>query len=228
MEVDQSPATAAAASRESATAAYKRGAYAEAVTLYTSALAALGSSDALTSSALLANRAAAHLMLKRHSLASEDCATALALDPTNVKAMMRKASTDLALGDAESAIALYANVLSADPTNAAAKKERAVAQTAWKRLSEARGAATAGDLDRVLLLTGQLAESCPTANEVKMLRSSALLGLSRFDEAFELTTEMMQAGAADAAPVLILRARILNFQVRCVAGRAPAVRVRPS
>lgn len=216
---DPAPASAAAL-RESATSAYKRGAYAEAVTQYTAALVALGSTDAATSSALLANRAAAHLMMKRHSQASEDCAAAIALDATNLKAMMRKASTDLALGDAESSIALYTAVLAADPTNLAAKKERIAAQTALKRLGEARGAATAGDLERVLALTGQLADACSAAHEVKMLRSNALLGASRFDEAFDLTTEMMQAGAADAAPVLILRARILNFQVRCAGARA--------
>ena len=217
---DAAAALALAASlREEATAVYKKGDFADAIAKYSRALAALGAPplDAPLASVLLTNRAAAAVMLKRFAAASADCGAALALDAGNAKAAMRKAAADIALGDAEGAIALYTAVLAADAANAAAKRERAAAQAVWKRICEARGAAAAGEHDRVVALTALLADTCPAAPALRLLRAEALLASGAAGAAVDATAESLASGdldAADSAPLLFCRARALNYTGR--------------
>jgi len=223
MEVDADNSSAVQAEsafdlRDAATALYKKGSYAEAVTAYTRALSALGSppSDSAAAVAILSNRAAASVMLKRYSAASADCGAALAFEPKNCKAAMRKATSDIHLGDIESAIALYSLVLGEDATNSAAKKEKLAAQGLWKKMGEARGAHTAKDHATTAKVTESLLTFCSASYEIKTMRAGALLGLGRLQEALDITTQMISGDSSgpDAAPVLILRAKILNYQVR--------------
>ena len=220
IDVDAGPAATpietSSSLKDAATALYKKGSYADAVKTYSRALLALGTPpvDISAAAALLTNRAAANVMLKRWLDASNDCAEALVLEPTNAKASMRKAAADLALGDVESSIAIYAAVLLEDPTNGAAKKERLTAQTVWRRLGEARGAVSAGDHDKVASSTALLIDSCPASHEIKLMRASSLLALGRLQEALDITTELVSgASGPDAALIYILRAKILNYQV---------------
>lgn len=212
------PVESSASLKDAATAFYKKGAYGDAVKTYARALAALGSppSDAVAAAGILTNRAAALVMLKAWAAASSDCADALALEPTNAKAAMRKAAADVALGDPEASIALYSGVLAEDPTNIAAKKDRLAAQVVLRRLGEARGAAAAGDHEKVASTTALLVDSCPASHQVKLMRATSLLALNRLQEALVITTDLVSGAGGigpDAAPVYILRAKILNYQV---------------
>ena len=223
MEVDvesvgaaSTPIETSASLKDAATAFYKKGNYADAVKTYSRALVALGTPpvDTAAAAALLTNRAAANVMLKRWLDASNDCAEALVFEPTNGKAAMRKAAADLALGDVESSIAIYAAVLLEDPTNSAAKKERLTAQAVWRRLGEARGAANAGEHEKVASTTTLLIDSCPASHEIKLMRAISLLALGRLQEALDITSELVSgASGPNAALIYILRAKILNYQV---------------
>lgn len=205
-------------------------------------LSALTASDAALAVTLLTNRAAASLSLKRYGDAVEDCRRALLLDATNVRALTRKAKAELALGSVEAAISSLSAATAADPGNAAVKADRAAAQGAWRRVCEARGAESEGDWERVATLTASLCESCPASARVRLQRAEALLALGRLDAALAATTELLTMvhaadaerrgggagvgegeGAAAAASggdavdmglVLIVRARVMNYQVR--------------
>jgi tetratricopeptide (TPR) repeat protein len=68
----------------------------------------------------LCNRAACFLALKRHADAERDCSEAVTLDPSYVKAYMRRATAHEALEQFVAAHTDYAKVVELDPAGSAA------------------------------------------------------------------------------------------------------------
>ncbi|KFR06700.1 Mitochondrial import receptor subunit TOM34, partial [Nipponia nippon] len=66
------------------------------------------------------NRALCYLALKRYKEAAQDCTEALRLDPTNVKALYRRAQALKELKDYKSSIADIKSLLKTEPKNTAA------------------------------------------------------------------------------------------------------------
>lgn len=101
--------------------AYKAGDFDGAASKYTDALKSeeLEVDDRAT---LLANRAQAWIRKGEHAAAEEDCTAALALQPTNVKAMFRRASSREAMGDKVGALVDYRAVLELQPGQAESRR----------------------------------------------------------------------------------------------------------
>ncbi|KAL7064879.1 hypothetical protein AAHC03_05307 [Spirometra sp. Aus1] len=81
------------------------------------------------------NVAASQLKLEAYQSASKTCDAVLQLDPTNSKALFRKAKALAGLGDFAEAIALFEKVLELTPSTQA-KFELAKVQNAWKKMRE--------------------------------------------------------------------------------------------
>ena len=89
-----------AALKEAGNVAYKASDYAAAASKYTEAI------KLAPSATLLLNRAAAYTQLSRFQEAAEDCAEARKLDPSNAKAYLRGAASELRLGRVDEAVSL--------------------------------------------------------------------------------------------------------------------------
>jgi tetratricopeptide (TPR) repeat protein len=109
------------AAKAEGNALYSKGDYRGAIAKYTEALGHEGISDA-DRSTLLSNRAQALIKSHESIAAAEDCNAALALQPTNVKALFRRAVANEDLGSKAEAIADYQQVLKLEPAQSDARK----------------------------------------------------------------------------------------------------------
>ncbi|BHF65334.1 Peptidyl-prolyl cis-trans isomerase fkbp8 [Sparganum proliferum] len=82
------------------------------------------------------NVAASQLKLEAYQSASKTCDAVLQLDPTNSKALFRKAKALAGLGDFAEAIVLFEKVLELTPSSTQAKFELAKVRNAWKKMRE--------------------------------------------------------------------------------------------
>eukprot|EP00729_Bicosta_minor_P003239 gene3239-32010_t len=106
--------------KEKGNAQYKKGKCQAAIACYTRAI------DHDPDNAIYpANRAMAHLKMKRYKEAADDCTTAIKLDKKYTKAWLRRATALVGMGSLEESIPDFEQVLKLDPKNAAAKKELA-------------------------------------------------------------------------------------------------------
>ncbi|KAI9018984.1 hypothetical protein DFJ74DRAFT_608140 [Hyaloraphidium curvatum] len=105
--------------------AFKRGkaGYRDALEFYTSGLA-VKAGDPLLDAVLHANRAAVNLELKNYRAVLNDCAEAIKLDPSNVKAYYRAARACLALGRLKEALDAAERGLAIDAENAPLRAEK--------------------------------------------------------------------------------------------------------
>ncbi|XP_076059848.1 uncharacterized protein LOC143036403 [Oratosquilla oratoria] len=97
---------------------YSVGKLKEAVVKYTQAIALDPSNPALS-----ANRSMAYIKMERFEEAELDCNRCLTLDPTYIKAVLRRATARRALGKIDLAKQDYVKVLQLEPWNKDAKKE---------------------------------------------------------------------------------------------------------
>jgi len=96
---------------------FKKGDFAEAVKSYSEAIKR-NPADAK----IYSNRAACYTKLTAFDLALKDCDKSLALDPTFVKAYLRKGNVLKAMGQHQNAMDVYVKALDVDPNNAEAKQ----------------------------------------------------------------------------------------------------------
>lgn len=89
--------------RNDANDVFKRGKYADAVSMYTEALT-IDPANKVTNAKLLGNRATANMKLKNYEDARADCDQALKLDPTYTKAKKTRAKAVGEAGDWEQAV----------------------------------------------------------------------------------------------------------------------------
>lgn len=111
--------------REKGNISYKSGDFTEAIRLYTKSI------EALPTCAAYANRSMAHLRLGDAIAAERDASSALALDSTHVKALLRRASARHKLGRLEAAIEDIESVLRLEPGNKEALQERLARLEEW-------------------------------------------------------------------------------------------------
>jgi DnaJ family protein C protein 7 len=87
--------------KEGGNAAFKQGAYAEAIDLWTQAIQ-LDQTNASLVTKLYSNKATALFKLKRYPESIQDCNRAISLDSEFVKAYVRRAECYFAIGDKDS------------------------------------------------------------------------------------------------------------------------------
>jgi len=144
------------------------------------------------------NRAATRMSLGMMSEALQDCLTATSIDPTFLKAKVRAANCQLALGDLEDASRSYMSCLnsntgSSDPkifAEASDGLERVKRVTDWvsqcKELLEKR---TSPEATKALELISNALHICPHSDSLKEMKADALLMLRRFEEVIQLCQE---------------------------------------
>eukprot|EP00731_Ephydatia_muelleri_P010755 Em0005g1341a len=121
--------------REKGNEAYKAGDFKEAYEYYTRSISLFPTAAAYN------NRAITAIKLSRFSDAVSDCNVALKLEPTNTKALLRRANAYKSLKKNAEAIADLQSVLKLEPSNEAAKSEL---EAFLKEVGGAKSDATAG------------------------------------------------------------------------------------
>ncbi|AQK85020.1 Heat shock protein DnaJ with tetratricopeptide repeat [Zea mays] len=144
------------------------------------------------------NRAATRMSLGMMWEALQDCLTATSIDPTFLKAKVRAAKCQLALGDLEDASMSYmsclnSNTESSDPkifAEASDGLEGVKRVTDWvsqcKEFLERR---TSPEATKALELISNALHICPHSDSVKEMKAEALLMLRRYEEVIQLCQE---------------------------------------
>ena len=147
------------------------------------------------------NRAAANMMLMKFTDALDDCNRSLAIDSTNAKAVMRKASALKALGQVQPALACYEQAMELDPMNNQAKIEKDELSKAillLKQLQEATN--NISDPNKAVSYRAALPKIeglykifGSNNSSLNMIKASCLQGLGRVEEAYNITNQMMRS-----------------------------------
>lgn len=166
------------------------------------------------------NRAAAFTMILKYKEAIDDCDSALATDPSFVKAYFRKAKIQMTLGDLDGAKKSYSLGMVRDPNDAAMMKQRDEVDTMKNRygiatdmLAKARsgksGSFVRRDAMQALRQIEIVLAACPEWNDAGLIKMEALLFLDRSEEAYALSTKLLRKGMGQNSTLLLLRARCL-------------------
>ncbi|RHZ75269.1 hypothetical protein Glove_216g54 [Diversispora epigaea] len=193
--------------KDTANEHYKSGNYEDAVRLYTRAIEIDSACPTYYT-----NRAAALLMLRRPKDALRDCQSALSLDPSSIKAILRRAKCNLVLGNLSEADRWYTKVLLEDPTNVVANSEfnqlrqvQNYIHLAEVHLENGQYGLVLNSIDRA---TASL-EEIPT--KWKIMKGEALLEQKIYDEAGRMANEILRTDSQNP-DAHVLRARILYME----------------
>lgn len=188
---------------------YKAGHYADAIRLYTQAIAASPSTATYYS-----NRAAALTMIKKYKEAADDCRMATNLDPENVKAYLRAGKCHMNLGNLEEASRQYQIVLSKDAGNAQAKRDIYNLQQLGNYVGQAemfmknkQWGLAVNSLDRAL----SFVDSDAVPFTWRLWRAECNLGQKNYSEANRLANELVRMDSQNP-DALFLRAKVLYMQ----------------
>ncbi|KAK9805260.1 hypothetical protein WJX72_009420 [[Myrmecia] bisecta] len=118
-EEEEKRLAAAEESKQEGNQLYGAGEYEDAVDKYTDALEA-APERAKQRAVYFANRAACHLKLRQFAQAARDCSAAIDLDPTYLKAWLRRCTAYGELDDLDRALADASKIVELDPGNAGA------------------------------------------------------------------------------------------------------------
>jgi len=221
-EVDWERQRALAATfKEEANGKFAAGSFGEAQELYTKALSLLlhvmqqkeqstlasSSNDAtddndndgihIMMATLYANRAAAHVRLRQHDSCVRDCTEAVRLDPTYIKAYMRRAKSLIDVGKFEDAYRGIANGCQKNPTNSTLAAEltrvreiRDHMVLGLRQLEGGKFAAARASFGTVLRET--------KSNRVVVAAAKAEVGLGLTDRAMRLSLQVIRADSTYA------------------------------
>jgi len=148
--------------------AMKAGSYDEAHTRYTDGIQALSGSYEhcrLLSSQLFSNRAAVEIAMKRPQGAVDDCARAIEIDPSNLKAYWRAAKASLQLEEFAQAVKFCDDGLKIDATNADILELKHHAERTLKRTNRNTRGFTQEDAISCQNLVKQLQEQMYLINQ---------------------------------------------------------------
>lgn len=144
------------------------------------------------------NRAATRMSLGMMQEALQDCLTATSIDPSFLKAKVRAANCQLALGDLEDASRSYLSCLNSNPSNPEPKifaeasdgLERVKRVRDWvsqcKELLEKR---TSTEATTALELISNALHISPHSDNLKEMKAEALLMLRKYEEVIQLCQE---------------------------------------
>ncbi|CAO3663785.1 unnamed protein product [Umbelopsis ramanniana] len=188
---------------------YKAGHYADAIRLYTQAIAASPNTATYYS-----NRAAALTMIKKYKEAADDCRMATNLDPDNVKAYLRAGKCHMNLGNLDEANRQYQIVLSKDASNNQAKRDvynlqqlsNYVGQVEMFMKNKQWGLAV-NSLDRAI----SFVDSDAVPFTWRLWRAECYLGQKNYSEANRLANELVRMDSQNP-DALFLRAKVLYMQ----------------
>jgi len=146
---------------------------------------------------LYANRAAAHVRLRQHDSCVRDCSEAIRLDPTYIKAFMRRAKSLIDVGKFEEAYRGIANGCQKNPTNSTLAAElirvreiRDHMALGLRQLEEGEFAVARASFGTVLRET--------KSNRVVVAAAKAEVGLGLTDRAMRLSLQVIRADSTYA------------------------------
>ncbi|KAG9305252.1 hypothetical protein G9A89_001514 [Geosiphon pyriformis] len=183
---------------------YKAGNYLDAVQLYTDAIGIDPNNPTYYT-----NRAAALMMMKKTKIALDDCKTALLLDPSSTKALIRAAKCNYLLGNLSEAFRLLSNVLSMEPNNSLATSELRQVQNVHAYVQQAE---TFLENDQPALAVTYIDRASTNLEEIplkwKVLKAEGLIGLKDLGEAGRIANEILRADPQNP-DAHVVRAQIL-------------------
>eukprot|EP00124_Ichthyophonus_hoferi_P001770 Ihof_evm3s102 gene=Ihof_evmTU3s102 len=168
--------------KNAANVMYSRQEYYKAVDMYAKAIE-LSS----TEPAYLTNRAAALLMLKKYKEAIDDCTRALALDPTNHRALHRMGKGLMGIGELDNAAKYFEKVSSDSQYSAAAsaKLDLDSLQATVRYMNLAKQSMQAQDYLRAIFNIDQVLDKAPGALPIRYLKVEALIGSHKYEESVQ-------------------------------------------
>ncbi|KAI9218104.1 hypothetical protein BC828DRAFT_407907, partial [Blastocladiella britannica] len=210
-----SPSAQAETLKNEGNALYKRGIYSKAIEKYSQAV------DLAPANAIyLNNRAAAYVMQKEWSLAAQDCAKAVALDPTFAKAMVRGAKCLLLMDQLQEADSLLQRAFAISPTGLI-QADRNVIARVRESLAAYRTAIASDQNDAALkamdaaIRAVTAADSSVSSSDVPMkwrlYRGEALARTGSVDEASQIAIEGLRSDST-SPEALALRGRVFYLQ----------------
>ncbi|KAL6620149.1 hypothetical protein ACP70R_035288 [Stipagrostis hirtigluma subsp. patula] len=189
--------------RTSGNQAYANGHFATAEDYYTRGINSIshhGSSERCSRALMLcySNRAATRMSLGMLREALQDCLIATSIDPGFLKAKVRAANCQLALGDLEDASRSYASCLNGN-TSSSDPKMRAEASDGLERVKrvadwisqskELLKKRTSSEATEALELISNGLQLSPRSDSLMEMKAEALLMLRRYEEAIQLCQE---------------------------------------
>ncbi|KAG0176067.1 hypothetical protein DFQ28_000199 [Apophysomyces sp. BC1034] len=208
METD-APSVSAEEIKTAANQEYKNGNYAEAVKLYSEAIAASPSTTTY-----YANRAAALMMMAKYKEAAEDCRTATQLDPSNIKANVRAGKCHLNLGNLEESSRQYEIALQQDGSNAQAQREynnvchvKTYLGQAEVYMTNQQWALARNSVDRAVAMV----DGANLPLKWTVLLAECALGQKNYSEASRLVNQLIRINTQNP-DALYLRARVFYAQ----------------
>lgn len=202
--------------RTSGNQAYANGHFATAEGLYTrgiNSISQYGTSGRCSHALMLcySNRAATRMSLGRMREALQDCSTAISIDPTFLKAKVRSANCQLALGDLEGASSNYTACLKPSSTADFNIKMSAEASNGLERvkrvadwISQSRELLrkrTLPEAKTALEFISSALEISSHSDNLMEMKAEALLTLRRYEEVIELCQQTVDLAERNAVLV---------------------------
>uniref|UniRef100_A0A0E0PLP2 J domain-containing protein n=1 Tax=Oryza rufipogon TaxID=4529 RepID=A0A0E0PLP2_ORYRU len=190
--------------RTSGNQAYTNGHFATAEEYYTRGINSVSGHDSsgYCSRALMlcySNRAATRMSLGRMREALQDCLIATSIDPTFLKAKVRAANCQLALGDLEDALRSYTACLTSSKTSGSDRKmlaeasdglERVQSVVDWISLSEELlKKRTVSEATTALQFISNALHISSHSDKLMEMKAEALLTLRKYEEVIQLCQE---------------------------------------
>ncbi|CAM0955799.1 unnamed protein product [Alopecurus aequalis] len=196
--------------RTSGNQAYANGHFATAEGCYTrgiNSISQYGTSGRCSRALMLcySNRAATRMSLGRMREALEDCSTATSIDPNFLKAKVRSANCQLALGDVEGASSNYTACLKSSSTDIKMSAEASNGLERVKRVAdwisqsrELLKKRTLPEAKTALEFISSALEISSHSDNLMEMKAEALLTLRRYEEVIELCQETVDLAERNA------------------------------
>jgi len=192
--------------KEDGNEAYKRKEYRSALQLYTEAIELCPDY-----AAYYGNRSACHMMLGRYDDALKDARQSTRLDDKFVKGHLRESKCLLALGDIAAAKNSLQKVERLDPKNSALKVEFNYIKSVESSMVEAFKGYETKDYRKAVYYLDCALSHASACTKFQLLRAECLVYLNRYQEAQEITSDLIRGDGTNADAIYI-RGLCLYYQ----------------